>query len=99
LLIQSKASAISIDSPTSLDKTLEIFKDKSVVIGNISTDLFRAGSKEEMESAVKRCFDISEKCSRFILASGCEIPIISKDENVSCFMESAKKFGKVDIEN
>jgi uroporphyrinogen decarboxylase len=99
LLVKTGASAYSIDNPTSLEKTLELCKDKYVVIGNVSTNLFQSGSEKDMEDAVKECLDLSNKGTRYILSSGCEVPITARPENVSTFMESARKFGRIDNES
>jgi len=96
LLVETKASAYSIDSPTSLDKILSLCKEKSVVIGNVSTELFQSGSKQDMENAVRECIKVANKGTRFILSSGCEIPITTKPETVSTFMDAAREFGRID---
>jgi uroporphyrinogen decarboxylase len=94
LLIQSAASAFSIDSFTSLSKFSELSYGKFVVIGNVSTQLFMDGTKEDMKKAVQNCLDATGSGKNYILSSGCEIPIVSKPENVACFMQYARDLGK-----
>jgi len=84
---------ISIDSPSSLRKLVGLSQGKAVIMGNVPTSLFAEGTKGEMEAAVKECIDIGAKGSKYILCSGCEIPINSRQENIGYFMEAANKYG------
>ncbi len=82
---------ISIDEPTDLARAVEATKGKAVLIGNVSTNLFFSGSKEEMKQAIKNCLDIAPKDSGYILASGCEVPGVAPPEKVDWFMELANE--------
>jgi uroporphyrinogen decarboxylase len=64
-----------------------------VVIGNVATDLFLTGTKEEIEQAVKECIDIGAKGGAYILAPGCGIPPDTPAEKIHAFMEARKKYG------
>jgi uroporphyrinogen decarboxylase len=93
-MVETGAAAISVDEPTNLAKAVEAARGKAVVIGNVSTNLFFLGSKDEMERAIKNCTDIAAPNSEFILASGCEVPGIAPPEKVQWFMDAARKFGR-----
>lgn len=84
---------ISIDSPSSLRRLVELSQGKAVIMGNVPTMLFAEGTREEMEAAVKECIDIAAKGSKYILCSGCEIPLNSRKENIGYFGEAVNKYG------
>ncbi|MBW1703256.1 MAG: uroporphyrinogen decarboxylase family protein, partial [Deltaproteobacteria bacterium] len=66
----------------------------NVLIGNVNTNLFFSGSKEDMKQAIKNCLDVAPDDSGYILASGCEVPGIAPPERVDWFMELANELGK-----
>ncbi len=92
-VLSTGVGMISIDSPSSLRKMVELSRGKVVVMGNVPTALFAEGTKEEMEAAVKECIDTAASASRYILCSGCEIPLTSREENIRYFMEATNKYG------
>ncbi len=92
-ILSTGVSMISIDSPSSLRKLVELSQGKVVVMGNVSTTLFAEGTKSEMERAVKECIDTAARGSKYILCSGCEIPLTARKENINHFMEAAIKYG------
>ena len=93
-MVETGAAAISIDAPTSLAKAVEVAQGKAVVIGNVNTNLFFLGSRDEMEREIKQCIDIAAPESGFILATGCEVPGIAVPEKIQFFMDAARKFGR-----
>ncbi len=90
-MVNTGVTNISIDAPTDLAKAVEITRGKAVLIGNINTNLFYSGSKEEMEAAIKSCLKVAPKDSGYILASGCEVPGIAPPEKLDWFMEIVKR--------
>jgi len=92
-IVNTGVTNISIDAPTNFAKAVEVTKGKAVLIGNVNTNLFFLGSKDDMEKAVKNCIDIAATNSGFILASGCEVPGIAPPEKIQWFMDAARKFG------
>ena len=93
-MVETGAAAISVDEPTDLAKAIEAARGKAVVIGNVSTNLFFLGTKDDMERAIKNCIDVGAPHSGFILASGCEVPGIAPPEKVQWFMDAARNLGK-----
>jgi len=93
-MVETGAAAISVDEPTNLAKAVEVARGKAVVIGNVSTNLFFLGSKDDMEKAIRNCIDIAAPNSGFVLASGCEVPGIAPPEKIQWFMDAARKFGR-----
>jgi uroporphyrinogen decarboxylase len=92
-VVSTGVSAISVDEGSSLEKMIEVAKGKAVIIGNVPVGIFRDGSKEQMEAAVKKCIDVAAKDSGYVLASGCEIPGESSIEQVQNFFDAGAKFG------
>ena len=88
-----RASNISIDSKTALDKAGEIFSKKAVLIGNVPTNCFLAENKEVMKDAIRTCLEQVPKNSGYILAPGCEVPTNAPREKISWFMELAEEIG------
>ncbi len=89
-------SALSLDSPSSLKKMVDLSKKKIALVGNVATSLFVSGSREEMEASVKECLRIAAPGGAYILSSGCELPFNSSLENVRYYMEAAQEFGKAE---
>lgn len=89
--------ALSLDSPSSLKRMVEIAQKKIVIVGNIATSLFVCGPKEEMERAVKNCVKIAAPGGAYIISSGCELPYNSSLEQVHFFLEAAHKYGRTEF--
>jgi uroporphyrinogen decarboxylase len=93
-MVETGAAAISVDGPTNLAKAVEAARGKAVVIGNVNTNLFFLGRKDEMDKAIQGCIKVGAPGSGFILASGCEVPGIAPPEKVQWFMDAAREFGR-----
>jgi len=93
-MVNTGVTNISIDAPTDLAKAAEVTRGKAVLIGNLPTELFFSGTREEMKQAIKRCIDLAPKDSGYILASGCEVPGNAPPEQVDWFMELANELGR-----
>lgn len=85
-------SAISFDSLSSLSRMVEVNKGRSVIIGNIATNIFSSGLHEEMEKSIIDCLEIASSGSGYILSSGCELPPITPLETAEFFMKTADKY-------
>jgi uroporphyrinogen decarboxylase len=93
-MVSTGATNLSIDAPTDLAKAVEAARGKAVLIGNVNTQLFYGGTKEEMRMAIQRCIDLAPHDSGYVLASGCEVPGIAPPEKVEWFMELAAELGR-----
>lgn len=93
-VVETGPAFFSIDTVSSLKKLREVSKGKVGVVGKVDTNLFVYATKEEMEKAVKNCIDEAGKESGFILASGCDIPLHSKVENIQNYFEAGRKYGQ-----
>jgi len=86
-IVNTGVTNISIDAPSDLAKAAEVCKGKAVLLGNVNTNLFYSGTREQMEQSIKDCLAAAPKDSGFILASGCEVPGVAPPEKVDLFME------------
>jgi uroporphyrinogen decarboxylase len=92
-IVNTGVTNFSIDAPSDLLKAVEIAKGKAVLIGNVNTNLFFSGSRQEMEQAIRNCIAIAPDDSGYILSSGCEVPGIAPPEKVAWFMEIVGELG------
>lgn len=95
-LVDTGALALSIDSPSSLRRLVEVSRGRVIIVGNVDTRLFAQGSKEEMEAAVRKCINIAAPGSGYVLSSGCEIPLSAPLDMVQCYMKAAYQYGRYD---
>jgi len=86
-IVNTGVTNVSIDAPSDLTKAAEVCKGKAVLLGNVDTNLFYSGTREQMAQSIKDCLAAASKDSGFILASGCEVPGIAPPEKVDLFME------------
>jgi uroporphyrinogen decarboxylase len=89
-------SALSLDSPSSLEKMIAVSRKKIALVGNVATSLFVKGSQEEMEAAVKNCIRTAAPGGAYILSSGCELPHNATPDRVSFFLEAGREFGRTE---
>jgi uroporphyrinogen decarboxylase len=92
-MVSTGASNISIDSGTDMTKAVEATRGRTVLIGNVDTNLFLRDSRDEMGQAIKACIDLAPSDSGYILAPGCEVPSLALPDKIDWFMELAREFG------
>ncbi len=85
---------IEIDAPSSLKRMVDVSQKKVVIRGNIGAEVFREGTKEQIEQAVKDCIDTAAKGSAYILSTGCQIPLDTPIQNARYYVEAAEKYGR-----
>jgi uroporphyrinogen decarboxylase len=88
------AIALSMDEPSSLEKMFETSGGRIVVIGNVATGVFLDGTREDIESEVRRCLAIGKERGGYILSTGCELSPRGDLEKVKRFCELASELGK-----
>ncbi len=93
-LVSLGIRALSLDSPSSLEKMIQVSRKKIALVGNVATSLFVTGTKEKMEAAVRECIRIAASGGAYILSSGCELPHNSTVERVMFFLDAAREYGK-----
>jgi MtaA/CmuA family methyltransferase len=95
-IVATDLDGMSIDEATSLKKMIETSNGKTVVIGNLSPQLFQNGSKADIEEAVRKCMETANGQCGYILATGCAVPPHTPIENLHHFLEAAGKYGRYD---
>jgi uroporphyrinogen decarboxylase len=88
--------ALSLDSPSSLKKMVEISQKKIVLVGNVATSLFVNGTSEEMEASVKECLRIASHGGAYIISSGCELPYNVTIDRVKFFLQAVQEHGQTE---
>ena len=94
-VVATGVTNVSVDAPTDLPKAVAACRGKALLIGNVATELFVTGSRDDMAQAITSCIEASPEDSGFALAPGCEVPAIAKPESVAWFMELADELGRV----
>jgi uroporphyrinogen decarboxylase len=88
--------ALSLDSPSSLRRMVEVSQKKIVLIGNVATSLFVSGTREEIESSVQECIRVAASGGAYILSSGCELPYNATRERIQFFIKAAREYGRAE---
>ena len=88
--------ALSLDSPSSLNRMVEISQKKIALVGNVATSLFVRGTEGEIESAVKECIRVAGPGGAYIISSGCELPYNATLERAQFFIKTAAEFGQAE---
>lgn len=92
-MLETKPLMISLDNKVSLEEAMEIIGMDAVIMGNVDTNLFIRGSRDEMDNAVEQCIKTAYGRCRYILCSGCEVPVNAPFDSLKWFMESGRKHG------
>jgi uroporphyrinogen decarboxylase len=95
-LLDLGIGALSLDSPSSLKRMVEISRKKIVLVGNVATTLFVSGTKEEVETSVRECIQTAGPGGAYIVSSGCELPYNATTERVKFFVKAAQEHGKTE---
>lgn len=98
-LINLEISSFSIDNIESIKEAKKIMGNKVTIVGNVPPyDVISIGTKESIYDSVKNCIKEGYDSPKgFILAPGCQIPMNTSEENIHCFVEAGKKYGKFPI--
>jgi len=94
-IVNTGVGNLSIDAPTNLAKAVEATRGKAVLLGNIDTNLFFSGTRDDMKQAMLDCLAVAPQDSGYILASGCEVPGVAPPEKIDWFMELANELCRV----
>ena len=93
-MVNTGVTNISIDAPTDMAKALAATRGRAVLIGNLNTNLFYSGTRDEMKQAMQNCIDKAPLDSGYILSSGCEVPAIAPLEKIDWFNELVDEIGQ-----
>ncbi len=95
-LVDLGIGALSLDSPSSLNRMVGISRKKIVLVGNVATNLFVSGTDEEMEATVKECIRVAGTGGAYIVSSGCELPYNATLDRVRSFLNAIYEYGQTD---
>ena len=98
-IVETGISLLSLDSPSSLEKLVDLSAAQLVVMGNVPTTHFSSGTRLEMEQAIRDCIDKAAEGSGYILASGCEIPLDSTQDRIEHYFSYARQYGQQFMSN
>jgi uroporphyrinogen decarboxylase len=93
-MVNTGVTNISIDAPTDMAKAVAATRGKAVLIGNLNTNLFFTGKRDEMKQAMQNCIDTAPSDSGYILSSGCEVPAIAPLDKIDWFNELVDEIGQ-----
>lgn len=94
LIPRTGAQAFSVDE-INLTKAQEALKGKVVLMGNVSTQLLRDGTAEQVFSTAWSCLQ-STAGNPFILSSACDVPAATPERNVSALIKAARLWGELE---
>lgn len=86
---------IELDGPSSLRKLFEASKGKAIIRGNIGGELFSEGNKEQIHEAVRNCLQIGSGSNKYVLSTGCQIPLNAPLDQVRHFIDAALQYGPI----
>lgn len=87
------AKIVELDSKVDLSIAKEKIGKKICIMGNIDTSLLRSGKVEEIDLEAKKCIEKAAMNGKYILSSGCEVPIDTPIENIKALVSASKKYG------
>lgn len=90
LLEQTGAQVLSIDYCTDIGQCLEEVGKDTIIMGNISPNTLRFGTKEEVAAEVTSVLNACRGHRNFVMSSGCSLMEGTPDENMQVMFELTK---------
>ncbi|MEA3392192.1 MAG: uroporphyrinogen decarboxylase family protein [Candidatus Marinimicrobia bacterium] len=88
----SGVDALSLDSDVDFTKAAGLINENISLVGNLCpTGNIMSGSPDMVEKDVEALLDSMKDIPNFILSTGCDLPPEVPEENVTAFMETARK--------
>ena len=88
----------TIDYPVPMESMLQ-YSDCTTINGNIKPEMFLDGSQRDVYLEARALLKITRETERFIVGSGCEIPLFSKLDNIKALynavMDEAEDFERI----
>jgi len=92
-LIDLGIDGLSIDAPSSLEKLFEVGRGKVTIMGNVDPVLFIEGTSDQLQAEAKKCLDIANGETKYIVGPGCQIPLEANLDNIKAFTEACHTYG------
>jgi hypothetical protein len=89
--LPTKMCICDFDSITDIFKAKEILGGHMCIMGDVSPSLLSLGTVDEVNAYCDRLIDVVGKDGGFIMASGCEVPIDARFDNVRAMVDSVKR--------
>jgi len=94
-ILATGAKAFHFGNAIDLSEMIKRIPADKIVMGNVDpSSQFRNGTTESMREATLAVLNACGKHPNYILSSGCDIPPLSKLENIDMFFATAKEFYK-----
>ncbi len=98
--IQQIQSILSIGSPIlhfgnaiNMDEMMPLIPENVIASGNVDpASQFRNGTEESIKESTKALLEQCSKYPNFVISSGCDIPPMSKWENIDAFFAAVKEY-------
>ena len=94
LIPRTGAQAFSVDE-INLPLAQAELEGEVALMGNVSTQLLRDGTAEQVFSAAWKCLQ-STAGNPFILSSACDVPTATPEENVFALVKAARLWGELE---
>lgn len=92
-ILSSGCAAFHFGNAIDILDILENVSEDVLVMGNIDpVEYFRNGTPEMMDNAVKELLEKTKDYKNYVISSGCDIPPMSKWENIKQFFTSVDKY-------
>ena len=92
-LAQLPLDWIELDGPSSLKGLLDATQGKMIIRGNVGGEIFSEGTKEQIYEAVKNCVDTASDSTKYVISTGCQIPLNAPLDQVRHFIDAALQHG------
>jgi len=90
-MTKTSCDGISLDTMVDLQHVANLISSDILILGNIDpVRVLAYGNKEEVEEKVKKLLFDMRGVDKFILSSGCDIPLDTPLENIEAFMKAAR---------
>lgn len=92
-ILHSGCSAYHFGNAIDIMDILENVDEDVLVMGNLDpVEYFRNGTVENMDQAVKELLEKTKDYKNFVISSGCDIPPLSKWDNIKQFFASVESY-------
>ena len=90
LMVETGAEVLSIDYCTDIGKCIRMVPEHVIIMGNVSPNTLRRGTKEEVEEEVQAILDAVEGFPNFVMSTGCSTMGGTPDENVQILFDMCR---------
>ena len=92
-ILHSGCAAYHFGNAIDILDVLENVSEDVLVMGNIDpVEYFRNGTPDHMDEAIKELMEKTKDYKNFVISSGCDIPPMSKWDNIKQFFESVNTY-------